>query len=167
ITDSWSMSVLFKEIGQLYAACVAGLPSPLPDLPIQYEDFARWQREAWTDEVLDRQLTYWCQQLAGADAVLELPADRGRRGVRTARGAVQRLVLSSAWCERLKAVGRKANATLFMTLLAAFQTLLWRYTGREDLVVGAPAAGRSEVELESLIGFFVNNLVLRTNLSGN
>src|SRR5262249_691530 len=114
-----------------------------------------------------RQLTYWCQQLAGADAVLELPADRGRPGVRTARGAVQRLVLSSAWCERLKAVGRKANATLFMTLLAAFQTLLWRYTGCEDLVVGAQAAGRSEVELESLIGFFVNNLVLRTNLSGN
>ena len=167
ITDAWSMSVLFEEIGRLYAACAAGLPSPLPDLPSQYGEFARWQREALQGEVLDRQLAYWRKQLAGADPVLQLPTDRSRPVVRTARGAMQSLVLSSALRERLQAVGRAANVTLFMTLLAAFQTLLWRYTGRDDLVIGSPAAGRSEVELESLIGFFVNTLVIRTNLSGN
>jgi amino acid adenylation domain-containing protein len=167
VTDAWSMSVLFEEIGRLYAAFAAGLPSPLPNPPIQYGDFARWQRESLTGEVLDRQLAYWRQQLAGVDAVLELPTDWGRPVVRAARGARQKLVLSSAVRDRLRAVGREANATLFMTLLAAFQTLLWRYTGRDDLVIGSPAAGRSEVELESLIGFFVNTLVIRTNLSGN
>ena len=167
ITDAWSMSVLFEEIGRLYEAFAAGLPSPLPDLPIQYGDFARWQRDALTGGVLDGQLAYWRQQLAGADAVLELPADRGRPVVRTAHGAIQRLMFSSLLRERLKAVGREVNATLFMTVLAAFQTLLWRYTGRDDLVIGSPTAGRSEVELESLIGFFVNTLVIRTNLSGD
>jgi amino acid adenylation domain-containing protein len=167
ITDAWSMSVLFEEIGRLYSACAAGLPSPLPNLPIQYGDFARWQRESLTGDVLDRQLAYWRQQLSGVDAVLELPTDRARPVIRTARGAIQKLVLSSALSERLKAVGREANVTLFMTLLAAFQTLLWRYTGRDDLVIGSPVAGRSEVELESLIGFFVNTLVIRTNLTGN
>jgi amino acid adenylation domain-containing protein len=167
VTDAWSMSVLFEEIGRLYEAYAAGLPSPLPDLPIQYGDFACWQRESLQGDVLDRQLAYWRNQLAGADPVLELPVDRSRSVIRTAHGAIQRLVFSSSLRDQLKAVGREANATLFMTLLAAFQTLLWRYTGRDNLVIGSPTAGRSEVELESLIGFFVNTLVIRTDLSGN
>jgi len=167
ITDAWSMSVLFEEIGQLYAAFAAGLPSPLPDLQLQYGDFARWQRESFPGEVLDRQLAYWREKLAGADSVLELPTDRSRPSVRTTRGTIQRRVFSIALRERLKAVSHEANATLFMTLLAALQTLLWRYTGLDDLVIGSPTAGRREVELESLIGFFVNTLVIRANLSGN
>ncbi len=167
ITDAWSMSVLFKEVAQLYEAAAAGHPSPLPDLPMQYADFARWQRASLKPEVLDRHLAYWRRQLAGTNPVLELPTDRARPAVRTAHGAVQRLAFSRVLTDRLKAIGGEANATLFMTLLAAFQTLLWRYTGSDDLVIGSPTAGRSEVELESLIGFFVNTLVLRTDLSGN
>jgi len=166
ITDAWSMSVLFKEVGALYESFVAGRPSPLPNLPLQYGDFAQWQREALKEEI-DEQLAYWRQQLAGADPVLELPTDRSHPATRTAHGAMQKRVFSSALRDGLKAVGREANATLFMTLLAALQTLLWRYTHRDDLLIGSPTAGRDEVEFESLIGFFVNTLVLRTNVSGN
>lgn len=167
ITDAWSMSILFEEIGRLYEAFVAGLPSPLPDLPIQYRDFAHWQRKSLPGEVLDRRLAYWQHQLAGVDPVLALPTDRNRPVVPTAHGAIQKRVFSDALRDRLKAVGRESNATLFMTLLAAFQTLLFRYTSREDIVIGSPTAGRPEVEFESLIGFFVNTLAIRTNLSGN
>jgi amino acid adenylation domain-containing protein len=167
ITDGWSMGVLFKELGQLYEACAAGLPSPLPDLPIQYGDFAVWQRKSLKGEVLDRHLAYWRSQLAGADPVLEIPTDRARPAARTPHGGTQRVLFSSALRERLKAVGREANATLFMTLLAAFQVLLWRYTNRDDLLVGSPTAGRNEIELEDLVGFFVNTVVIRTDLSGN
>jgi len=167
ITDAWSMSVFFQEIGQLYEAFALGHPSPLSDPPIQYGDFVRWQRESVTGEVLEQRLDYWRRQLAGIDPVLELPADRTRPAVRTPAGATQRVVFSSTLRDRLKALGREANATLFMTLLAAFQVLLWRYTDRSDLVIGSPTAGRSEVELEHLIGFFVNTVVIRTDLSGN
>ncbi|NOT55711.1 MAG: amino acid adenylation domain-containing protein [Deltaproteobacteria bacterium] len=167
ITDAWSMSVLFEEIGQLYAAFLAGRPSPLPDLPIQYRDFAHWQRESFTGDRLDSHLAYWQRQLAGVDPVLTLPTDRNRPVVQTAHGASLQRVFPSALRDGLKAVGRESQATLFMTLLAAFQTLLFRYTGRDDLVIGSPTAGRGEVELESLIGFFVNTLAIRTDLSGN
>jgi amino acid adenylation domain-containing protein len=167
ITDAWSMSVFFEELGRLYEAFVAGRPSPLSDLPIQYRDFAHWQRESLTGDVLARRLAYWQHQLAGVDPVLALPTDRNRPVVPTAHGAIQKRVFSDALRESLKSVGRESNATLFMVLLAAFQTLLFRYTGRDDLVIGSPTAGRSEVEVESLIGFFVNTLALRTNLSGN
>jgi amino acid adenylation domain-containing protein len=167
VTDAWSMHVLFNEIAQLYEEATTGRKSPLPDLPIQYADFARRQRASLTPEVLERQLAYWRTQLAGVNAVLELPTDRARPAERTARGAVQRVVLPKILADRLLAVSRTANATLFMTLLAAFQTLLWRYTGSDDIVVGSPTAGRGEVDLESLIGFFVNTVVLRTKLSGN
>jgi amino acid adenylation domain-containing protein len=167
VTDGWSMNVLFMEIARLYEAAAAGRPSPLPDLPMQYRDFARWQRASLTPDVLERQLVYWRTQLGGADSVLELPADRARPAVRTGRGAVQRRVFPHDLTDRLRAVGRSVNATLFMTLLAAFQTLLSRYTGKEDIVLGSPAAGRNQVELEPLVGFFVNTLVLRTNLAGD
>lgn len=167
ITDAWSMSVFFEELGRLYDAFVAGLPSPLLELSMQYGDFAHWQRESLKGEVLDKRLTYWRHQLAGVDPMLELPTDRNRPVVSTAHGAIQKRVFSSTLQNGLKAVGRESEATLFMVLLAAFQTLLFRYTSRDDLVVGSPTAGRNEVEFESLIGFFVNTLALRTNLSGN
>jgi amino acid adenylation domain-containing protein len=167
VTDGWSMCVLLKEIGQLYDAYAAGRPSPLCDLPLQYGDFARWQRESLRGDVLDRHLVYWRGRLAGADPVLELPADRVRPGRRRPDGATQHALFSSALRDRLKAIGRESNATLFMTLLAAFQVLLWRYTDQEDLLIGTPAAGRNHVELEGLIGFFVNTSVIRTDLSGN
>jgi amino acid adenylation domain-containing protein len=167
VTDGWSMSILFREISQLYEAATTGRPVSLPALPLQYADFARWQRESLTPAALERQLTYWRTQLAGAPPVLELPTDRARPAARTPRGAVQHMVLPQPLVDRLKTVGRGANATFFMTLLAAFQTLLSRYTGADDIVVGSPAAGRGEVDLEPMIGFFVNTLVLRTDLSGN
>jgi amino acid adenylation domain-containing protein len=167
VTDAWSMSVFFRELGQLYEALALGRPSPMRDLSIHYGDFARRQRESLKGEVVERHLAYWRRQLAGADPVLELPSDLARPTVRTPLGATERVVFASALRDRLKAVGREANATLFMTLLAAFQVLLWRYTGRNDLLIGSPSAGRHEVELEPLIGFFVNTLVMRTDLSGN
>ena len=168
VTDAWSMSVLFKEITRAYEAATTGRASPPPDdLPMQYADFARRQRAALTPDRLECHLAYWRTQLAAADPVFELSADRARPAVRTALGAVQTRVLSPALAERLKAVGRAVNATLFMTLLAAFQTLLSRYTGRDDFVVGVATAGRSELDLERLIGFFVNTLALRVDLSGD
>ena len=167
VTDAWSMGVLFREITQLYEAATTGRPSALPALPMQYADFARWQRASLTPDTVARHLAYWRAQLAGATPVLELPTDRARPAVRTPRGAVQHMVLPQSLLDRLKAVGRAANATLFMTLLAAFQTLLSRYTGQDDITVGSPSAGRGEVDLEPLIGFFVNTLVLRTDLSGD
>jgi amino acid adenylation domain-containing protein len=167
VTDAWSMSVLFKEISQLYEAATTGRPSSLAALPLQYADFARGQRASLTPDVFDRQLAYWRGQLAGAPPVLELPTDRARPVARTPHGAVQQTLLPPVLVDRLKAVGHAANATLFMTLLAAFQTLISRYTGEDDIVVGSPSAGRGDIDLEPLIGFFVNTLVLRTDLSGD
>jgi amino acid adenylation domain-containing protein len=166
VTDGWSMSILFKEITELYEAAAAGRPASLPSLPMQYADFARWQRASLTADVLDRHLTYWRRQLAGLDGVLELPLDRPRPAQRTARGGLQRLTLPMQLANRLREISRAANATMYMTLLAAFQTLLWRHTGAEDIVVGSATAGRREVEQESLVGFFVNTLTLRTKVSG-
>ncbi|MCI0545815.1 MAG: amino acid adenylation domain-containing protein [Candidatus Rokubacteria bacterium] len=167
VTDAWSMSVLFDEIGRLYEAFAAGRPSSLADLPIQYGDFARWQRQTLTPTLLAPHLAYWADRLAGVAPVLDLPTDHPRPATRTPRGGTQTVVFPAALRERLKAVGREANATLFMTLAAAFLALLGRYTGRDDLVIGTPTAGRGEVELEPLIGFFVNTLVLRTDLAGD
>jgi amino acid adenylation domain-containing protein len=166
-TDAWSMSVLFDEIGQHYEASVTGRPAVLPELPLQYADFARWQHESLQGPVLDAHIAYWREQLAGLEPVLELPTDRPRPVARTPHGAIQRVVFPPALRERLKAVSREANATLFMTLLATFGVLLARYTGRDDVVVGSPTAGRRDVEMENLIGFFVNTVVLRTDVSGD
>ena len=167
VTDGWSMSVFMKEIGQLYEAFAAGQRSPLPDLPIQYGDFARWQREYLAGDVLDRHVAYWCSRLAGADPLLELPADRVHPARRTSHGATRHLLFSPSLRDRLNALSEETNATLFMTLLAAFQVLLWRYTDRHDLLIGTPTAGRNRVELERSIGFFVNTVVIRSDLSGN
>jgi amino acid adenylation domain-containing protein len=167
VSDGWSMGVLFRELSALYTAYLAGRESPLPELAVQYADYAVWQREQLAGEVLDRQLSYWREQLSGAPALLELPADRPRPAVRTHRGASVPVELSPELLERLQALGRSEGATLYMTLLGAFQVLLSKYAGSEDVVVGSPIAGRTRGEVEELIGFFVNTLVLRTDLSGN
>ena len=167
VADGWSMNVLIGEVAALYAACVTGRAGNLPELPIQYADFSAWQQEWLQGEVLETQLAYWKQQLAGAAAVLELPADRPRPPVRTFRSASQALVLSDALGEAVRAFSRRKGVTLFMTLLAAFKVLLSRYTGQADIVVGSPIAGRSRAETQGLIGFFLNTLVLRTDLAGD
>ncbi|HEV8722247.1 MAG TPA: amino acid adenylation domain-containing protein [Candidatus Binatia bacterium] len=167
VSDGWSMGVLHRELSELYRAFISAQPSRLPELPIQYADYAVWQRQWLQGEVLDRQLSYWRKQLEGIPAVLNLPTDRPRPAVQSFRGKRQTVELSKELTEGLKALSRKQGVTLFMTLLAAFQTLLYRYTGQEDIVVGSPIANRNRTEIEGLIGFFVNTLVLRTDLSGN
>src|SRR2546421_8439484 len=167
ISDDWSMQVLFGELSSLYAAYAAGQPSPLPELPLQYADFTLWQRQWLQGEVLEDQLTYWQQQVAGAPALLELPTDRPRPAVQTFRGATHHFELPKPLSQALKKLSQGEGGTLFMTLLAAFQALLWRYTGQADLAVGSPIANRTRAEIEGLIGFFVNTLALRTDLSGD
>ena len=167
VSDGWSLGVLIREIAALYQAFSTGEPSPLPELPIQYADFAVWQREWLQGKVLDAQLSYWKRQLAGAPAVLEMPADRPRPPVQTYRGAQQAFALPRSLTEALKRLSQQEECTLFMMLLAAFKALVYRYTGHEDIVVGSPIANRTRAEIEGLIGFFVNTLVLRTDLGGN
>ena len=167
VSDGWSMGVLFREFSALYDAFSTGKPSPLAELPLQYPDFAVWQRKWLQGEVLEGQLSYWKNQLADAPAVLDLPSDRPRPPIQTYRGTKQSLVLSGELTEALKTLSRQQSVTLFMTLLAAFQTLLYRYTQRDDIIVGSPIAGRNRTEIEGLIGFFVNTLLLRADLSGD
>jgi amino acid adenylation domain-containing protein len=167
VSDGWSMGVLFRELSALYAAYREGRESPLRELSVQYADYAVWQREQLEGDMLDRQLSYWRERLAGAPKVLDLPTDRPRPAVRTHRGASVSTELSAEVLEGLQALGRSEGATLYMTLLGAFQVLLSRYSGSEDVVVGSSIAGRTRGEVEALIGFFVNTLVLRTDLSGD
>lgn len=166
VSDGWSMGVLIKELRVLYAAFLEGKPSPLAELPIQYADFAHWQRECLQGQVLETQLSYWRQQLKDI-SVLNLPTDRTRPIHQSYRGSTQLLELSKGLTESLLSLSERSEVSLFMTLLAAFQTLLYRYTRQTDIAVGSPIANRNRTETEGLIGFFVNSLVLRTNLSGN
>ena len=166
ISDGWSMGVLIREIAILYEAFSTGKPSPLPDLTIQYADYSEWQRGWLQGEVLESQLDYWKKQLGGKLPALELPADRPRPAVQTSRGATLSIDLLKPLTESLKALARQEGATLFMILLAAFQTLLHRYTGQEDICVGTPIANRTRGEIEGLIGLFINTLVMRTDFSG-
>jgi len=165
VSDGWSDGVLYREMAALYAAFVEGKPSPLPPLPIQYADFAVWQRRWLQGEVLDTQLSYWKRQLAGALPILELPSDRPRPAVQSFRGAKHPVVIGRSLTEAARALSHREGVTLFMTLLSVFQTLLFRYTGQGDLSVGSGIANRNRPEIEGLIGFFVNTLVLRTDLS--
>jgi amino acid adenylation domain-containing protein len=167
IADAWSVGVLVREVGVLYRAYREGRPSPLPGLPLQYADYAAWQRRWLAGEVLERQLAYWREHLAGAPQVLELPTDRPRPAVETFRGKTRHRVLPAAAAAAVKALGRDRGATLFMTGLAGFLALLARFTGQRDLLVGTPIANRGRLELEGLIGFFLNTLVLRGDLSGD
>ncbi|AUX29427.1 MULTISPECIES: non-ribosomal peptide synthase/polyketide synthase [Sorangium] len=165
VSDGWSTTILVRELSALYEAYAAGRPSPLPELPVQVADHAVWQRSWLSGEVLDAQLSYWRRQLGGAPPVLELPVDRSRRAAPSYRGATQRLELSPELAAALRALSRRHGATLFMTLLAAFDVLLFRYTAQTDIVVGTPVAGRTPVEVEGLIGLFVNTLALRVDVS--
>jgi hypothetical protein len=167
VTDRWSIGVLVHEVGLLYQPFVSGNSSPLPELPIQYADYAYWQRRWLSGEALESQLGYWKRQLAGPLPVLDVPADRRRAPFRTFRGARRSVILAPALCRELENLSRERGVTLFMVLLAAFQTLLHRYTGQTDIIVGSPVANRTPVDVEVLIGCFVNTLVLRTDLSGD
>ncbi|HEU0077113.1 MAG TPA: condensation domain-containing protein, partial [Longimicrobiaceae bacterium] len=166
VSDGWSMEVLVRELSALYDAFCAGRPSPLAPLPVQYADFAAWQR-AWLEgPVLDRQLDFWRERLKGTPPVLELPTDRPRPRVPGEAGGSRSFTLPAETAAALRALSRREGTTLFMTLLAGWQALLGRYAGRDDVVVGAPVAGRDRTEIEGLFGFFVNTLVMRTDLSG-
>ncbi len=167
VSDGWSVGILIREMAVLYEAFCSATPTSLPELPIQYADFAHWQRQWLEGGVLETQLTYWKQLLLGAPPFLELPTDHPRPAVQTFRGAHQSFLLPKTMGDRLKTLSRQEGVTLFMTLLAAFKILLHAYTNQDDLVIGTPTANRNRLEIEGLIGFFVNTLVLRTNLSGN
>ncbi len=163
VSDGWSTEVLVREVAALYTAFSAGRPSPLPELPLQYSDYAVWQRRWLTGVALERELAYWRRQLKGAPA-LELPADRLHPAFASHRGALVQWPVPEPLGAGLRMLARRYGATLFSTLLAAFQALLVRLSGQEDVSVGTPVAGRSHVEIERLIGFFVNTLVLRAEL---
>jgi amino acid adenylation domain-containing protein len=167
VSDAWSLGVLVRELGALYRAFAAGEASPLPELTVQYADWAAWQRQWLGGAALERQLAYWRGQLAGGTPPLRLPTDRPRPPRRSAAGAHEVFQLPAALGEGLKALARRERLTFFMTLLAAFQALLHRVTGQDDIAVGSPISGRSRSETEGLIGLFVNTLVLRTPLSGD
>ena len=166
VSDAWSHAIFWRELAVLYDAFTTGQPSPLPALSLQYADFAHWQQQCLQGEVLDTHLAYWKRQLAGI-STLQLSTDRARPAVQTFRGARHFLTFSPTLTHALKTLSQQQGVTLFMTLLAAFQTLLHRYSGQDDIAVGALIANRNRVELEGLMGFFVNTLVLRTDLAGD
>ena len=165
VADGWSMGVLTRELTTLYKAFSSGRPSPLPELPIQYSDFVLWQREQIQGEFLEAQLSYWKQQLGAGR--LELPTDRERPLVQSYRGLHHPVHLSESLTCALRMLAQREGVTLFNVLLTVFKILLYRYSGQEDIVVGSSFANRNRRELEGLIGFFVNTLPLRTDLSGN
>lgn len=167
VTDAWSTGILVREITKLYTSFLTGEASPLPELPIQYADFAHWQRQWLQGEVLEKHLAYWREQLRDCPPLLELPIDWPRPAMQTFRGAYYRYVFPVSLSTELKAISRRQGTTLFMTLLAAFNALLYHYSGQEDIVVGTNVANRNSAETEGLIGFFINMLTLRTDLSGN
>ncbi|AFZ23112.1 amino acid adenylation enzyme/thioester reductase family protein [Cylindrospermum stagnale PCC 7417] len=161
ISDAWSVGIFLKELSGFYGV------SPLPDLQIQYADYAYWQRQLQQNNIITTQLNYWKQQLADAPPVIELTTDRPRSAMQTFRGSIQRFKLGDDLTNKLKTLSQKSGTSLFMTLQAAFATLLYRYTGQEDIVIGSPITNRNRPALEPLIGFFVNTLVLRTRLENN
>jgi amino acid adenylation domain-containing protein len=167
ISDAWSAGVFISEVSALYEAFSHGKPYQLPELPIQYADYTVWQQQWLQGEKLDTQLTYWKQQLENAKTILELPTDKPRTQLQTSLGKKYSFTLSPTLSNNLKSLSQQEGVTLFMTLLAAFKTLLYHYTKQEDILVGSPIANRNRSEIEGLIGFFVNTLVLRTNLSSN
>jgi amino acid adenylation domain-containing protein len=167
VSDGWSMGIFISELSSLYAAFCAGDPSPLPALPLQYADFAVWQKRWLSGVVLETQLNYWRSQLQGSPELLQLPTDRPRPVVQTYHGRTQSFELNQDLTQKLQSLSAESGTTLFMTMLAAFVTLLYRYSGQSDILVGTPIANRNRNEIESLIGFFVNTLVLRSNFENN
>ena len=167
VSDDWSLDIFFHELSFLYNAHLQGLPSPLTKPAIHYADYSVWQRERLQGKFLEQQLGYWREKLVGLPRLLELPTDRPRPAVQTFHGDAEEFLLPKPLTDAIKALAQREGMTLFMVLLAAFQVLLLRYTGQEDIVVGSPIAGRTQKETEDLIGFFVNTLPLRTDLSGD
>jgi amino acid adenylation domain-containing protein/non-ribosomal peptide synthase protein (TIGR01720 family) len=167
VSDGWSMQILIQEVGALYSVFSQRQPSLLPELSVQYVDFATWQRQWLVGEVLESQLSYWQKQLDSAPLLLELPTDFPRPAVQSSQGATYAFKVPLKVSVELKTLSQREGCTLFMTLLAAFKTLLHRYTGSNDILVGSPIANRNRNEIEGLIGFFVNTLVLRTSFEGN
>jgi hypothetical protein len=167
VSDGWSLGVLLRDTMGFYEAFTTGRDPTLPGLPIQYADYAAWQRQWLRGEVLEKQLDYWKRRLAGATPALDLPTDHPRPAAQTYRGALLSFELAPGLAEAVRALARETGCTPYMVLLAAFQAVLHRYSGQDDLCVGTPIAGRGRAETEGLIGFFVNTLVLRTDLSGD
>jgi amino acid adenylation domain-containing protein len=167
VSDEWSRGILVQEVTTLYEACADGRPASLPELSVQYADYAAWQRRWLCGEALESQVAYWRQRLAGSESLLALPTDRPRKAVQSSRGHWRSLALDRELQDRLASLGREAGTTSFMTLLAAFQVLLAAYSGQESISVGTPVAGRNRVEVEGLIGFFVNTLVMCLDVHGD
>ncbi len=167
VSDGWSMGILIEELSSLYQASCAGEPSPLPELAIQYADFAKWQRQWLSPEILESQLNYWKEALEDAPELLQLPTDYPRPHIQSYQGSSADFSLSSEISSKLQQLSRNSGTTLFMTLQAAFATLLYRYSGQSDILIGSPIANRNRREIERLIGFFVNTLVLRTRFEDN
>lgn len=167
IADGWSLGVFIEELMAFYQANTTGRPAPLPELPVQYADYAYWQNRDDRQAIVHSSLSYWKEQLGGELPVLELPLDRQRGGRQTFSGGTHRFILSKETTEALEQLGRREDATLFMTLLTIFYILLHRYSGQDEILIGTPIANRNLPELEPLIGVFINTLVLRTNLSGD
>ena len=165
VTDAWSEAVLLHDLSVLYGAFATGAPSPLPPLPIRYSDFAVWQRERIAGDVLHNLLEYWLQRLEGLPPLLEIPTDHPRPLRRSGRGGTIDVEISASLTTELNRITRSAGATLFMTVMAGFQSLLASYSGQDDIAVGTAIANRPTLETEGLIGFFANTLVLRTDLS--
>ncbi len=165
VADGGSLGIMVKELPPLYEAFLNQAPSPLPELAIQYADFAAWQREWFSGEVLATQLNYWKQQLVDAPQVLHLPTDRPRPAEQRFRGSSEQFEINSELTQALKVLSQRHDATLFMTLLGAFATLLYRYSDQADMVIGSPIANRNRLEIEDLIGFFVNTLALRIDFA--
>ena len=166
ISDGWSMGVMLSEVSIFYKAFLAGKSSPLPELPIQYADFSEWERELLAGHGLQEQLSYWTKMLSGISA-LQLPYDRPKKTATPGKGGSHFLRVEADLAEKLLQLGQQQNATLHMTLLAAYQTLLYRYTGQQDIAVGSNIARRNRPDVEGLIGYFSTNVILRTKLSGN
>ena len=166
-SDGWSNDILLRELRALYEAALLGKPAELPELSIQYADYAVWQRNWLRGEVLEQQLAYWRKQLEGAPPVLLLPTDRPRPAKPRLHGVIHRFLLPTSVADAIRSLSRQQGTTAFMTMLAAFQTLILRYTQRPDIVLGTDLANRTTVQTEALIGFFVNLLALRTDLSGD
>jgi amino acid adenylation domain-containing protein len=167
VSDLWSRAVLLREVSQLYAGLTQRTPVQLRELPIQYADHAYWERQLLQGELLEAELTYWKEQLLDAPVFLNLPTDRPRPAVQSSRGGKEGIALPQELFDGLRALSRREGTTMFMTLLAAFNVLLARYSGQQDLLVGTPVSNRDRVEIEGLVGFFANTLVMRTDTSGN
>ena len=167
ITDGWSISILFRELTSCYAEFARGKEPDLPDLPIQYADYAQWQHECMNGEPLTRQIEHWKNKLAGAQSLLDLPLDYSRPTIAGWHGATEEISLDGVFLAKLKAIAQAEGATSFMVAMAAFQALLWRYTNQESILVGTPVAARSEVEFENMVGLFVNTVVFRSDFSNS